>query len=594
MALREILASFGFQVDDSKLKQARASVDSAADSIKGMVAVVGGAAILNGVRNFVTEMTALGDSINDTAARLGMGTTELQQWQLAAKLCGVSADEFSAGVKTLQKNIVDAAAGTGAAKDTFRQLGIEVKNTDGSVRSASEVMRDMARAISDLPEGAKRTEAMLTLMGRAGFKLGPMFANGTSGLEELLGELDKLGGGIGEEAIQTLADFDDNMVRWDTATMSVKATLVQALFPSLQQLTVWLTRGVVWFKRLSETSNVAKATVLVLGTAAAVAGAKAMLPWLPFIAGMALAILLVDDLITLFDGGDSVIGSWIDSMFGAGKSAEWVKKAKAWASELWTELDKADGATAKVKVAFDKIAPVVEEALSVAGEAMVRQLISWGDQATAPSNRTAGVILDGIMGGLVPLPIQMTMKAHEAFEGLKSAAAAKGRELLDRMRQIGRDVSQGLADGIADLASAPIDAIANLGDAVIKRLKSVFRSNSPAESTADEGDNLNLGLAKGLARSAQTAERMAGDVSQRVLLAYSPELRLPEARGSRSAPAASQPIQFDSRPTYQIVLPASAAGQSVREQARAGAMQAQDQDRRATLMALEALAPEPA
>lgn len=582
MALREILASFGFEVDDKKLAGASKRADGFASKLKGAFAVVAGGAVLGAVQSFIGELQSTADQLIDTSAALGVNAQELQRWQLAAKLSGAEATDLATGLRNISKVANDAK---GSAE--IKKLGVDLKDANGNAKTATQLMGDVGLEIAKIKSPTERTAKALEFFGKSGAKLGPMFADGEEGLAKLLDRLDELGGGLGDDALAILEKSGDATDEMNVAILSLKSRLAVELFPAL-------TRGIGWFtKFLGNMTNGAKGTkvfqaaIVVLGAVAAAAGFSALAPWLPFIAAITAAVLIVDDLIVLFEGGDSAIGELIDSLWGAGTATEWVKEAKEWWADLWTELDKADTATEKVKVVFDALGPAIEEALSVIGAKIVEKVIQWGDDATNPANETTGKIFDTLVEGFTPLPVAMTLAAHKAFEAFKEGAIAKGREILASAKQIGSDLSQGLADGISALASAPLDAIANLGKSVIDRLKKVFRSDSPAKATIDIGEDTDEGLAIGIAKHAPRVLAAARGVGAGVLSELSPPAELAPSRASRlgssSGPAQ---IRVEQRNTNQITIEGGGSSQ-LREDVRAGMMQAHANDRDTLLAALE-------
>jgi hypothetical protein len=96
----------------------------------------------------------------------------------------------------------------------------------------------------------------------------------------------------------------------------------------MKELVSWFTRAVAVFIEFTKHSNLMKAAVYVLGAVMVAVGAAALAAWapvlLPFLgiaAAVAAVVLVVDELITLFRGGDTLIGRFIDRTYGAGTAA---------------------------------------------------------------------------------------------------------------------------------------------------------------------------------------------------------------------------------------------------------------------------------
>lgn len=97
-----------------------------------------------------------------------------------------------------------------------------------------------------------------------------------------------------------------------------------------------------------EHSNIVQAALITFGTIATAiairtAAAWAVANWPIVLAGLALAalVLIVDDFLTFLNGGDSVIGSFIDSIWGPGSAAEAAQKFRVALDDLsyfWTDI----------------------------------------------------------------------------------------------------------------------------------------------------------------------------------------------------------------------------------------------------------------
>lgn len=97
-----------------------------------------------------------------------------------------------------------------------------------------------------------------------------------------------------------------------------------------------------------EKSNILQAAMITFGSIATAIGVRVAVTWaaanLPIVlAALALAalVLIVDDFLTFLQGGDSIIGAWIDSMWGPGSAAEAAMQLRAVLDDLgyfWSSI----------------------------------------------------------------------------------------------------------------------------------------------------------------------------------------------------------------------------------------------------------------
>lgn len=340
MALREILAKFGFDIDDSKLKKANTQTDSLVDKLNGVVKIVTGGLFVAKTREWINEIGEQGDALAKGAVKLGVNAHALQQWQVAADMAGVSAGGIELAMKFLQKNAV-------AGAKEFAELGIAITDASGKTKGADVLMREVGLAISSIDDPAKRTNYALQLLGKQGADLAPLFADGAEGLDEALRALDDFGGGLSDDLLPLAESYGDRLSEMNLATLSFKNTLGLLLFPSLISSVKWLSLVVVettkWLKgteSLKAVLVVATGAVLFFARTAIMSGLKTALAWAPIALVILGLTLLVDDLITMFNGGDSAVGRLLDSMFGAGTAQQVVKDLTAAWVDFGSTLDK--------------------------------------------------------------------------------------------------------------------------------------------------------------------------------------------------------------------------------------------------------------
>ncbi len=354
-ALREVLAKFGFELDDSKLKTAIAETDAFSSKLAGLGKLLAGGLLVAKGKEWLEQIADQSGELDDNAVRLGINTHALQQWQTAAKMAGVASGGIETAMLVLQKNaagatsditaMTDAATdidgipgGNKAAAEAFKSLGIEVKDAAGKIKPVDQLMQETGLAIASIQDPAKRTQAALKVFGKQGVQLATLFAGGGDGLKEALATLDEFGGGIADDVIPMGAAYGDMMDQMGVATLSLKAAVAREILPTINAFILALAKGVGWLSKTAKHSEILKAGVLVVGAAmawqgrqAALAGLKTALAYAPLILAFAAIILIVDDLITMFEGGDSAIKDFIESVFGVGSAKEVIDSLKsAW------------------------------------------------------------------------------------------------------------------------------------------------------------------------------------------------------------------------------------------------------------------------
>lgn len=341
MALREILAHFGFTFDRANLDAAGRGVEkvknetSAAgksltgfvDGLRGAVAGIAAGAFVS----FTSEIKEQAAALKDTSEQTGLSTDALQAWTLEAQLGGASAADFTAGLRKLSKELATGVDESGQHSKLFERLGIAAKDGEGNIRDLSEVLPEIAEKFAGLKTGAERSALAQQIFGRSGTKLVPILSQGAAGVARLQKQFEELGGGFSAEAIERADEYDDALLKLNFSFFGLKSLLATQVFPWLAKTVGELTRASVgagkWLKETTAVSTAVKLLATILGGTLLKALAPFLIPGLKFLA----IFLAVDDLIGFLQGKDSVIGKILNHMFGDGTATavrSWVNDAK--------------------------------------------------------------------------------------------------------------------------------------------------------------------------------------------------------------------------------------------------------------------------
>lgn len=413
MALREILADLTVRIRGQEgLAQANRGINQAASGLGGVRTALAGAGAALGVSlgvqqiaRFTSEVISAGDEIDKTSQSLNLSAEALQRWNFIATRSGVSTQQLSGSLLRLQRTAGAAGDGNRTAQDTFRTLGVEVRDANGEIREGEDLFRSTIIALGEVENSTQRTFLATRLFGRAGAQLLPVVNAGAEGIEELSERFDELGGGLSNEAVAASAAAADALADFEVQMTSVKGELAAVLLPILSRAVDafgTFTRAV---GAMTQNSSALEAVIAVLiGAAIALAIAFAV-PALEIVGiaiSFALLFLIVEDLITLFRGGESVIGDFIDEMVGDGTAEQWVQNL----TDAWNGLILA-----------------IET-----GRALLR-----GDEAPTASGRATGTAAQARRSAALRGTIRgaQGQSFEEALADANAARAEEGLELFD-------------------------------------------------------------------------------------------------------------------------------------------------------------------
>jgi hypothetical protein len=222
---------------DKSLKDSQSKVSSFANAAQIGLAAVGTAAIAAGaaLTTMVQHAIDNADNLNKMSQSTGMTVQELSKLSYAAELSDVSAESLGKTIGKLSKAMVSAATdGGGAAATAFNAIGVSVKNTDGTLRTSSEVLSDVAEKFSGYTDSAQKTKLAIELFGKSGASLIPLLNQGKEGLADAAEEAEKFGLVIDKKTAVAAENFNDNLKRMDKIKQGLVMTMTAQLLPTFE------------------------------------------------------------------------------------------------------------------------------------------------------------------------------------------------------------------------------------------------------------------------------------------------------------------------------------------------------------------------
>ena len=210
------------------------------DALTSKLKILGPAAIAAGgafAIGMVKSVANTADELAKLSARTGVAVEDLSRLQYAANLSGVSSQAMTTSIERLSRSMADAATGTGRAAESFQQLGISVKNEDGTLKSQRDILEEIAERFTGMEDGARKSALAQEVLGRSGTQLIPLLNGGAQGLRDMADESDRLGNTMSTATAQAAERFNDNITRMTTLAGGLARELAGPVIQSLADLT---------------------------------------------------------------------------------------------------------------------------------------------------------------------------------------------------------------------------------------------------------------------------------------------------------------------------------------------------------------------
>ncbi len=196
----------------------------------------------------VDDVTAAGDSIAKTSAKIGITAKSFQRLTFAAERSGASTRSLSKGLQNIQKNLRDAEIAAGKGKGTgftraLADIGLGFKDLQGL--SPEKQLGLIGEALATTADSGERMAQAQKILGeKSGPELAVLLAEGTKGIKALGDEAERLGLVLDDKTVKASAAFQDRMTDVRAVLTGVKNVIGAALIPvvekSVKKFTEWM------------------------------------------------------------------------------------------------------------------------------------------------------------------------------------------------------------------------------------------------------------------------------------------------------------------------------------------------------------------
>lgn len=306
----------------STMSDVSAKTGEWSNKTKGLSMAAGAAA--GGLLANAFAASAQADEYNTLARNTGLTVEELQKMKYASDFVDVSFESMTGSMSKLVKNMANGS-------EAFDTLGVSITDSDGNMRSATDVWYDSLKALSEVSNETERDALAMQLFGKSAMDLSGIVDDGGAALQAYGQQAEDAGLILSGETMQAANQLNDQV---DTlkatatqAALEAGAALATTLAPAVEKIVTGISKLATWFGNLSGPAQAAILAVLglvaaispVLGIISAITGAAAalnvaVLPLVGTVAAVVAGIaLLVAAGVALYQNWDTVV-AWANTL----------------------------------------------------------------------------------------------------------------------------------------------------------------------------------------------------------------------------------------------------------------------------------------
>lgn len=509
----------------------------AAKATAAAIAAVGAAAVTAAKQVFDLTKNAgeYADELITTSTQTGVSTEALQEWGYAARFIDTEVDTITKSMAKNIKSMKAAQDGTKLSVEAYEKLGISIVNADGSLRDGQEVYFEVIDALGRMENETERDALAMQILGKSAQDLNPLIKAGSDELKRLGKEAHDMGVVLDEEALGALGDFDDTMQRIDAQTEAIGRNLAVTFLPAVSSVMEGV-QDVLGTISTSLKDGIQPEDIKTIGGVISeklVEGISTISEYLPDIIETVTSMLteIVDITVellptllpALMDGATTLLMGLINSITEniqplVDMAVDLVTKFAEFLVQALPELIKAAmeivvSLALGIAKALPELIPTIVDTVLMIVDTLIENIDLLVDAAIA--------IIVGLTDGLIAALPRLIEKVPEIIIKLVGALIKNAPKLLEaavqlivklaqglvnnlsKITDVGRNIVEGLWNGIKNATKWIKDKIAGFVDDVVGGIKDFFGIRSPSTVMAGIGENLSAGLAEGITDNAK-------------------------------------------------------------------------------------------
>ena len=170
----------------------------------------------------------LTNELVDASTKTGIAVDTLAGLRLAAEGSGLAFANLEGGLIKFQGSMDAAASGSKNLEETFGQLGVSVKDSNGELRDADTVFNETVKALGGMENQTQRNAMAMELFGR---QSGPALiqSGALDNLESMTALASEFGVAINEDGINSMAQFQRVMAEFGTVSMGTLQNVIGSI-----------------------------------------------------------------------------------------------------------------------------------------------------------------------------------------------------------------------------------------------------------------------------------------------------------------------------------------------------------------------------
>jgi len=216
-AVGDLAGKFGVDLPDGITQSLNGlgSVSPVALGAAGAIAAIATAVVKTEEALINSTLTSASyvDDLLTLTEQTGLSAGALQEFAYTSELINVPMDTLQGSLTELTMKMSEAAGGSEEARSHFANLGIDIRTSEGELRTANDVFYEAIDALGEMNNITERDAKAMELFGESAQSLNPLILRGSDALATYAKEAHDMGYVLDEDALSSLKAVDDAQQR---------------------------------------------------------------------------------------------------------------------------------------------------------------------------------------------------------------------------------------------------------------------------------------------------------------------------------------------------------------------------------------------
>jgi hypothetical protein len=248
-----------------KLDKFSKDQDAILESIAGKFAA---ALSVGALAEFTASSLESAASLDRLSQSAGVSVESLSSLKLAAAAAGLDQDQLALGLKKVNQSLAQAAGdSTTKAGEAYRALGISVTNANGSLKTADQILPEIADKFKQMADGPNKVAIAVAIGGKAFDKFIPVLNQGSEGLQRFKDAAEAAGLIVSKQTAEAAEQFAQKAAVLKSELVDgLGVQLAAKLLPTLNALADAFLKGGTAGQTLATVADIIVAGLRVVGT----------------------------------------------------------------------------------------------------------------------------------------------------------------------------------------------------------------------------------------------------------------------------------------------------------------------------------------